>query len=114
MPMRRIVCAIAITVAAALASNAWAAVVPYYSSSYWTPGMGGSTSFSQGWWRNIFYKSHGFDTTVTFIDNTGYNWRATVRGFATYQETHWLSSQMKKAHCRANASGGSAGCTAYS
>lgn len=102
MPMRRLICGIAIVFVAAFAANAWAASVPYYSSPYWSPGMGASTAFSSSWWQSAFAKSHGFDTTVTFIDNTGYNWHSTVRGWATWQHTHWLSSTVKKAHCRSN------------
>ena len=100
--MRRLICAIAIVVVATVASNAWAGSVTYYSSPSWSPGMGASTSFSSSWWQSGFSKSHGFDSTVTFIDNTGYNWRATVRGWATWQHTHWFSSEVKKAHCRSN------------
>jgi hypothetical protein len=115
MPMRRLICTIVIAVAAGVTANAWAAVVPYYSTSYWTPGMGGGTAFNPNWYSNVFGKAAAFDTTVTFIDNTGYNWRATVRGFQTYQETHWLTSQVKKAHCRSNVSATIYGsCIAYS
>ncbi|MBA2741268.1 MAG: hypothetical protein H0U46_04580 [Actinobacteria bacterium] len=102
--MRRLICAIAIFVVTMFASNAWAGSVPYYSSKWWTPGMGGSSAFSSSWWQSGFAKAGGFDTTVTFIDNTGYNWHATVRGWATWQHTHWLSSDVKKAHCRSNVS----------
>ena len=100
--MRRLICAIAIVVVATVTSNAWAGSVTYYSAREWLPGMGASTSFSSSWWQSGFSKSYGFDSTVTFIDNTGYNWRATVRGWATWQHTHWLSSEVKKAHCRSN------------
>ena len=115
--MKRVICAAAMVVAAAvLASNAWAGVVPYYSSAGWQPGQGGSSAFSSSWWRSGFSKSHGFDTTVTFIDNTGYNWHATVRGWAIWQHTHWLVSDVKKAHCRSNvyAGGGPSICVAVS
>lgn len=102
MPMKRLICACTLVVAAALASNAFAGSVAYYSSPSWSPGMGASSAFSSSWWQSGFSKSHGFDTTVTFIDNTGYNWHSTVRGWAIWQHTHWLSSAVKKAHCRSN------------
>lgn len=101
--MRRLICLLAIVATGALASSAWAQSVAYYSSYSWSPGMGSSSAFSSSWWRSAFSKAYGFDTTVTFIDNTGYNWHATVRGYATWQHTHWLSSAVKKAHCRSNA-----------
>jgi hypothetical protein len=100
--MRRLICALAIVVVATLSSSAWAQSVAYYSSYSWSPGMGASSAFSSSWWQSAFSKSYGFDTTVTFIDNTGYNWHATVRGWAIWQHTHWLSSTVKKAHCRSN------------
>jgi hypothetical protein len=96
-----------------LAASAWGATT-YAAYSYWPAGQGAATSFSPSWFRNAFYKNATFDTTITFIDNVSYSWHATVRSYATYVETHWLSSQVKKAHCRANASGPYGACVAYS
>jgi hypothetical protein len=96
-----------------LATTAWAAATTYAAHSYWPAGQGAATSFSPGWYSNRFYKNAMFDTTITFIDNVSYSWHATVRSRATYVETHWLSWQVKKAHCRANTSGPYGACVAY-
>ena len=88
--------------ALALCTSAWAGSVSYYSSPYWSPGQGASSSFSSSWFLNIIAKSSSFDSTITFIDNVSYSWHSTLRGPGTYLSTHWLSSQAKKAHCRAN------------
>jgi hypothetical protein len=88
--------------ALALCTSAWAGSVTYYSSPYWSAGQGGSSSFSSSWWQNIMGKNAGFDSTITFIDNSSYGWHSTVRGYGTYLTTHWFSSQVKKGHCRAN------------
>lgn len=96
-------------------TSAWGATTTYAGYQYWPAGQGASTSFSPSWFRNVFYKTATFDTTITFIDNVSYGWHATVRSSGTYVETYWLSSQTKKAHCRANTTGQSwAACTAYS
>lgn len=98
--------------ALALCTSAWAGSATYYSSPYWSAGQGASSSFSSSWWRNIMAKSASFDSTITFIDNVSYGWHSTVRGPGTYLTTHWFSSQVKKAHCRANvASSAHAACT---
>jgi hypothetical protein len=116
MPMKRLIVALAVVVTAlALGATASAAVVPYMSTSYWSAGQGGASSFSSSWFQNVMYKNAPFDTTVTFIDNVSYSWHSTRRGFDTYLSTHWLSSQVKKAHCRSNVKSGIwAGCTVYS
>lgn len=95
-----VVAALAFTLA--LCTSAWAGTTTYYAASSWSPGQGGSSSFSSSWFMNIISKSSSFDSTITFIDNVSYSWHATVRGPGTYLTTHWLSSQVKKAHCRAN------------
>lgn len=107
---------LAVTVLAfalALCTSAWAGSVSYYSSPGWSPGQGASSSFSSSWWQSIMAKNASFDSTVTFIDNVSYSWHSTLRGSGTYLSTHWLSSQVKKAHCRANVSSSAyASCTA--
>jgi hypothetical protein len=113
--MKRLTSTIVLVLALAFCTNAGAAVVTYAGYQYWPAGQPASTGFSPSWYRNLFYKTSSFDTTVTFIDNVSYSWHATVRSWGTYVETHWLSSQTKKAHCRANTAGRSwAACTAYS
>lgn len=115
MSMKRLICAFVLTFALVLASNAFAGTLTYAGYQYWPAGQTASTSYSPSWYRTIFYKTSRFDTTLTFIDNASYSWHSTVRSWGTYLETHWLSSQTKKAHCRANTSGSSwAACTAYS
>ena len=115
--MRRLtLLAVIVTVLASLivGASAWAGSSTYAGSSSWPAGQAYSTSFSPSWWNNIFYKTASFDTTLTFIDNVSYGWHSTVRGWGTYQQTHWLSSQVKKAHCRANTTSWSwAACTAH-
>jgi hypothetical protein len=99
--------------ALALCASAWAGSSTYYSSSYWQAGQGSSSSFSSSWWQNIMSKTGSFDSTIAFIDNTSYSWHSTLRGPGTYLSTHWLSSQVKKAHCRANVAAAAHGsCTA--
>ena len=94
-------------------ASAWAGTTTYAGNSYWPAGNAASTSFGPGWYRNTFYKTASFDTTLTFIDNVSYSWHSTVRSWATWVETHWLSSAVKKAYCRANTTGPSwASCTA--
>ena len=104
----------ALVVALALSASASAESVNYYSNASWSAGQGGSSTFSSSWFMNIIAKSSSFDSTITFIDNVSYSWHSTLRGPGTYLSTHWLSSQVKKAHCRANTSGFVwAACTAY-
>jgi hypothetical protein len=113
--MKRLICALMLTFALGLVSNALAGTVTYAGYYSWPAGQAASTSYSPNWYRNTFYKTTSFDTTLTFIDNVSYSWHSTVRSWGTYVETHWLSSQTKKAHCRANTRGSSwAACTAYS
>lgn len=45
------------------------------------------------------------DTTVTFIDNTGYNWHNTVRDTEKWTDTNWFSSATKKAYCVSHVGG---------
>jgi hypothetical protein len=112
--MRRLALIAVVALALALPASAWAAPSTYVSGWSWTAGGGWSTSFSPSWWRNTFYKNASFDTTITFIDNVSYGWHSTVRGTATFLSTHWLSSQVKKAHCRVNSNANAwAACTAY-
>lgn len=96
-----------------MSATAFAGSTTYAVSSYWSAGQGAGTSYSPSWWRNLFYKPQGFDATVTFIDNVGYGWHATVRNSGTLTDTAWFSSQVKKAYCRANAVGSYGACTAY-
>jgi hypothetical protein len=113
--MKRLVPVLVLALALLIGTSARAGVTNYAAGYYWPAGQAASSSFSPSWFQNIFYKTSTFDTTVTFIDNVSYSWHFTVRSWATYVETHWLSSQTKKAHCRANTVGGSwAACTAYS
>jgi spermidine/putrescine-binding protein len=113
MRMRRTILALAVALALAFSASAWAGYTSYAVWSYWSPGQGAGSSFSSSWYENAFYKNYGFDTTVTFIDNVSYSWHATVRNSGTYTHTHWLSSQVKRAHCRANAYGSYGACTVY-
>jgi hypothetical protein len=114
--MKRLIAALAATVAAlVIGATASAAVVPYMSTSYWSAGQGGSSSFSSSWFMNGMYKNAQFDTTITFIDNVSYGWHSTLRGLGTYMQTHWMTSNVKKAHCRSNVTRSiSASCTVYS
>jgi hypothetical protein len=103
-PMRRTIVGLVLALALAFAASAFAGSV-VYANYYWYAGKGAGSSYSSSWWRNMFSKQGpGFDTTITFIDNAGYGWHATVRGPGQYLVTHWLSSQVKKAHCVAHAS----------
>lgn len=86
----------------ALSASAWAGSVNYYANQNWSPGTGSSSGFSSAWFYNIISKRAKFDTTITFIDNTSYSWHSTLRGPGEYLATKWLSSQVKKAHCRSN------------
>lgn len=102
--MKQLITGLVVALALVLSSSALAGSV-VYANHYWSAGQGAGSSYSPSWWRNIFSKqAPGFDTTITFIDNVGYGWHATVRGRGQYLETHWLSSQVKKAHCVAHMS----------
>jgi hypothetical protein len=98
----------------AFASSASAAVVVYQPVKYWQNGDGAGSAFSASWFQNYFWKQSDVWATVTWIDNKTYSWHFTVtsRGFRT--ETHWFSSQVKKAHCVARASNFYGNCTVYS
>lgn len=111
--MKHLMLALVVAAALALTASASAGSTTYAVWSYWSAGQGASTSYSPSWWRNLFYKPKGFDATVTFIDNAGYGWHATVRNSGTVTDTHWFSSQTKKAYCRANVVGSYGACTAY-
>jgi hypothetical protein len=107
--------AAALALALALCAGAWAGTSDYYSSPQWSPGQGGSSSFSSGWMLNTMGKNAPFDSTITFIDNVSYSWHSTLRGSGTVLQTHWLSSAVKKGHCRANVSANTwAGCAVRS
>jgi hypothetical protein len=113
--MRGLILVLVVAFTLAFAASASAAQATYAEGSYWPAGQGASSSFSSSWVINIFSKSTSFDATITFIDNVSYSWHSTLRSTSTYMRTHWFSSQTKKAHCRANATGsGFAGCTVYS
>ncbi len=75
----------------------------YGGPRYWYPGDSAGSSWNAGWSWNSFNKgTSGYETTVTFIDNVSYGWHATVRNRDMITYTNWWSSQVKKAHCRAN------------
>jgi hypothetical protein len=96
-------------------ATAQAAVIQYANDSYWGAGEGKGSAFSSSWFQNTMYKSAPFDSTITFIDNVSYAWVNTRRSTAGYMQTHWLSSQVKKAHCRSNVVAPIwAGCSVYS
>jgi hypothetical protein len=100
--MRKLVLLLALASAFVFAGAALA-VESYGGPRYWYPGEGAGSSYQSGWNRNAFNKStSGYDTTVTFIDNRGYGWHATVRNTDTVTYTYWWSSEVKRAHCRAN------------
>lgn len=112
--MRRAVAVAALALGLLFSASAWAGATTYAGSWSWPAGQAYSTSFSPSWWGNVFYKTASFDTTLTFIDNVSYGWHSTVRGWGTYQQTKWFSSQVKKAYCRANTGSSAwAACTAY-
>jgi hypothetical protein len=111
--MKRVV-VVAIVLALAFSASAFAASKEY-GGPYWSAGQTSGSSFSPSWVRNAFYKGgEGFDTTVTFIDNVSYGWHSTVRNTGLSTTTWWFSSQIKKAHCRANVGGFSGNCWVYS
>src|SRR5687768_6969003 len=89
--MRKVVLLLALASALVFAGTALA-VETYGGPTYWFAGLSAGSSWSSGWSRNSFDKNaSGYDTTVTFIDNTSYRWHATVRNqeMATY--TNWWS-----------------------
>lgn len=113
--MTRLALLAALVAGLALSASAWAGSTTYAGTSYWAAGQAASSSFSPSWVRNVFYKTSSFDTTLTFIDSASYGWHGTVRGWATYLDTYWFSSQSKKAYCRAHTTGSSwAACTVSS
>ena len=63
---------------------------------------GAGSSFSSNWRYNYFFKTGGFDTTVTFIDNVSVRVASTVRGRGRRSsDATGLVSNVKVAHCRA-------------
>ena len=100
--MRQLVLLAAVACALAFVGTALA-VESYGGPRYWYPGEGAGSSWKSSWTRNAFNKpSSGYDTTVTFIDNVSYAWRATIRNTEMVTYTNWWSAQTKKGHCRSN------------
>jgi hypothetical protein len=100
--MRKVVLLLALASAFVFAGAALA-VESYGGPRYWYPGEGAGSSWQSGWTRNSFNKAtSGYETTVTFIDNVSYAWRATIRNRDMVTYTNWWSSQVKKAHCKAH------------
>jgi hypothetical protein len=94
-----VVCLVALVPAGAAVAGA----TTYAGPQKWYAGQSAGSSFSSGWTYNYFFKlSSGYDSTVTFIDNVGYGWHATVRNTSATTYTYWWSSTVKKGHCRAN------------
>ena len=83
----------------------------YAGPRFWLAGESGGSTYSSSWTRNAFNKERsGYDTTVTFIDNVGYGWHATIRNTSLVTYTFWWTSQVKKAHCKAHVGGFNGGC----
>ena len=98
--MRRFIVLLALASSLVFA-GAVLAVESYGGPRYWYPGEGAGSSWSSSWNRNAFNKAtSGYETTVTFIDNASYAWRATVRNADMVTYTYWWSAQGKKAHCK--------------
>jgi hypothetical protein len=100
--MKRVIVTLAFAFALAFTASAWAGQSTYAYTGPWWPNQAFGSSFSSSWWQNVMSKQEGFISTVAFIDNVTYGWHVTVRNASHYTETHWFSSQVKKAHCRAN------------
>jgi hypothetical protein len=101
--MKKIVYSLLLASALVFVGSALAGVETYAGPRYWYPGEGGGSSYRASWYRNAFNKAtSGYDTTVTFIDNTSYGWHQTVRNTDMVTYTLWFSSQVKRGHCRAN------------
>jgi hypothetical protein len=99
--VRRLVPLIALTCSLAFAGTALA-VETYGGPRYWYPGEGAGSSWKSSWDYNSFNKEkHGWETTVTFIDNVSYSWNMTVRNKEMVTYTRWWSSKVKKGHCKA-------------
>lgn len=100
---RRVCLLLTVAVALVIPAAAYAAAEEYANWWWDWPGQSGGSSFSPGWRHNWFLKdSPGNLTTVTFIDNFGYDWHATVRNTYKTTATAWQSSIVKKGHCRSN------------
>lgn len=111
--MKRLAVLLAFAFLLAFASTASAGIVVYQPVKYWTNGDGAGSAFSSSWFQNYFYKQSDVWTTVTWIDNTSYSWHFTNTSRGYWTETHWLSSQVKKAHCVARASNFYGHCAVY-
>jgi hypothetical protein len=100
---RRAILLVAIALALLVPPIASAAAQEYAEGWWHWPDQGAGSSFSTGWRHNWFLKdSPGYLTTVTFIDNSGYDWHATVRNSFQTTATAWQSSAVKKGHCKSN------------
>lgn len=113
--MKRVALMLAPVIAAlVLVTSAVASATAYYGYAgprFWWAGESGGSTYSASWKYNAFNKERsGFDTTVTFIDNVGYAWHATIRNTSMVTSTTWWTSQVKKGHCKAHVSGFNGGC----
>lgn len=100
MRHRNIVLVLFVLVALAASPAASAFQEDYVTYRAWSIGSNGDSSWASNWMLNYFMKDYaGYDTTVTFIDNTGYNWHNTVRDTEKWTDTVWYSSATKKAYC---------------
>jgi hypothetical protein len=105
MVMRLAVLCTVILSALAFASTALADYT-YAAYQSWSLNEGYGSSYAY-WNTNAFYKDlYGYDTTVTFIDATGYDWHDTVRNISTTTGTTWSGgAETRKAHCLSWSSG---------
>jgi hypothetical protein len=86
----------------------------YVTYRAWSIGSSGNSSYSGNWYENIFFKDYaGYDTTVTFIDNTSYSWHNTVRNTLKQTRTTWNNTAVKRAHCVSHVGGFYGLCSVY-
>lgn len=104
---------LAIAVALIAATTAFASY-QYAGYRSWGFLQDASSSYASNWTQNWFQKDlQGFDTTVTFIDNSSYSWHNTVRNTFKTTATTLTWSGTTKAYCQSHTSGFFGSCTVY-
>ena len=104
---------LALVVALVLSVSAYASY-QYAAYQSWGYLQDASSTYASNWTQNWFQKdAQGFDTTVTFIDNSTYSWHNTVRNTYKTTATTLTWSGTTKAYCQSHTTGFFGSCTVF-